>query len=65
LAKSEVERVTAETKLALAYLGSAAKQAERQVAARLVEGEAMATTVGSISRSMNLVRRSASRSGSE
>lgn len=53
----EAQRVAAETRLALAYLGASVQRAERQVAARLTEGGAVETTKESISKSIGLVRR--------
>jgi anti-sigma factor RsiW len=49
---SEVARATAETKLALAYVGGVSRRAQSEVRERVIEGESMATTVRQISKSM-------------
>ena len=50
--ESEVARATAETKLALAYVGGVTRRARSEVRARVIEGEPMAMTVRRISNSM-------------
>lgn len=56
-ARAEVEAVTSETRLAFAYLGEAARRAEAQVKARVVEDRVVQTTVNGFRRSLSWARR--------
>ncbi len=51
--ETEVARATAETKLALAYVGGVSRRAQSEIRERVIEGEPVAMTVRRISRSMN------------
>jgi len=53
---AEVERVTAGTRLALAYLGSAAQRAEARVKSRVVEDRAIVATLDGVSTSLKWAR---------
>jgi anti-sigma factor RsiW len=53
---AEVERVTAETRLALSYLGSAARRAEVRLRARVVEDRAVAATMDGVSSTLRWAR---------
>lgn len=55
---AEVERVTAETRLALAYLGSVARRAEARVKSSVVEDRAVVATLNGVSTSLRWARRS-------
>lgn len=53
---AEVERVTAETRLALAYLGSAARRAEARVKSSVIEDRAVVATLNGVSTSLRWAR---------
>jgi len=53
LSTAEVETVTAQTRLALAYLGDVARRAESGTAARVVEERALVSTISEISKSLS------------
>ena len=53
---AEVERVTAETRLALAYLGSAARRAEARVKSSVVDDRAVVATLNGVSTSLRWAR---------
>jgi hypothetical protein len=53
---AEVERVTAETRLALAYLGSAARRAEARLKTRVAGDRAVAATMNGVSSSLRWTR---------
>lgn len=55
---AEVERVTAETRLAMAYLASAARRAEARVTNRVVRDRAVMATVNGVSSSLKWARSS-------
>jgi hypothetical protein len=55
-AAAEVERVTAETRLALAYLGDAARRAQARVKVRLVDDRAVITTVNGFRSTLSWAR---------
>ena len=50
--ESEVARATAETKLALAYVGGVTRRAQSEVRERLIEGEPVAMTMRRISQAL-------------
>ncbi len=50
---AEVERVTAETRLALAYLSDVARRAESRAKARVVEDRAVFATIAKVSNSLD------------
>jgi len=53
---AEVERVTAETRLALAYLGSAARRAEARVKSSVADDRAVVATLNGVSTTLRWAR---------